>query len=233
MGEAPAMQGCVFSDVLDMSFYTSCPGFGASSPLRLPHDQPSLDLSVTLFRCVRLVGGGWTERIKVDPQLMSVARHLYERNILASPRTCPLCRALPGTPRHVIMSCSVMKPLVDLLRDALVPTVLCSAVHTCGTGMCRRVVWERSLAALPRRCRPAGPCSQPGAGLFPRWTGKSFFLPTLGAIVRQRYVLRGNVTSPTAVFHLLHLVVPSSSQLGARLCRMTPCLTQLKALRTF
>ena len=118
-GKIAAMQGCVFSDVLDMSFYTSCPGFGASSPLRLPHDQPSVDLSVTLFRRVRLVGGGWTESINVDPQLMSVARHLYERNILASPRTCPLCRALAGTPWHVIMSCSVMKPLVDLLRDVL------------------------------------------------------------------------------------------------------------------
>ena len=126
------MQGCVFSDVLDMSFYTSCPGFGASSPLRLPHDQPSVDLSVTLFRCVRLVGGGWTERIKVDPQLMSVARHLYERN-------------MPGTPRHVIMSCSVMKPLVDLLRDVLEQRLDQLNAH----GLMLRLahVWHRDVQA--------------------------------------------------------------------------------------
>ena len=187
-----------------MSFYTSCPGFGALSPLRLPHDQPSVDLSVTLFRCVRLVGGGWTERIKVDPQLMSVARHLYERNILASPRTSPLC-STSACYHELLCHEAVGRP-----TPRCAGTAAGSAAH----------VWHRDVPEVQAR--------------WPLLSAWRWLVPTLDREVilsaDTGANLRGNVTSPTAVFYLLHLVVPSSRQLGARLCRMMPCLTQLKAL---
>ena len=118
-GKVATLTALVYTPALDMHLYTAC-SLSLSPPvLHLPHDNISVDLSVALFRCLRLVGGGWTEQIKVQPELLKVAQFLYERNWVGSVRSCPLCRCLPGTPRHVVMSCPVITPLVNQLRNIL------------------------------------------------------------------------------------------------------------------
>ena len=118
-GKVATLTALVYTPALDMHLYTAC-SLSLSPPvLHLPHDNISVDLSVALFRCLRLVGGGWTEQIKVQPELLKVAQFLYERNWVGSVRSCPLCRCLPGTSRHVVMSCRVITPLVNQLRNIL------------------------------------------------------------------------------------------------------------------
>ena len=75
---------------------------------------------------MRAIGGSWTERLHSDAQLLELA-HRWSTVEGFSHRTCPLCRALPGTPRHVVMSCPAMLPLVQLLRDDMEAELLRSA----------------------------------------------------------------------------------------------------------
>ena len=57
------------------------------------------------------------ERLHSHADEASLASEWCTRARWSSPRTCPLCQAGPGTPRHVVMSCPAMSPLVDQLRD--------------------------------------------------------------------------------------------------------------------
>ena len=70
-------------------------------------------------RCVRAIGGGWSEQLHVDAPLALLEERWSTSLGLPSARTCPLCSGGPGTPRHVVMSCPAMRPLVDMLRDCL------------------------------------------------------------------------------------------------------------------
>ena len=85
----------------------------------LPTDFGAVELSKVLYRCVRAIGGGWSEQLHVDSDLVSLAERWRSSQNLSSIPTCPLCQTGPGTPRHVVMSCPAMRPLVDMLRDCL------------------------------------------------------------------------------------------------------------------
>ncbi len=88
----------IYTPPLDMRLYTACPLTQLPPVLHLPHDKLSVNLSVALFRCLRLVGGGWTEQIKVQPELLKVAQYLYEiGSVLCAPvRFVAAFRALHG-----------------------------------------------------------------------------------------------------------------------------------------
>ena len=143
-GKLASLQQRVFTASLDPHFYTSCSTLPASSILRLAHDPHTVDLSATIFRCVRLIGGGWTEQLKVQPEYARVAQFLYERNLLDTPRTCPLCRLSPGTPRHTTMDCPVTKPLADALRSILEQHL--QKLDERGTISSAARAWQRSLS---------------------------------------------------------------------------------------
>ena len=116
----------------------------------LPTDPHVVDISAFAYRCMRVIGGSWTERLHSDSNvqeprkpLVSLSRPLlsflpsvgagrsvYTRIPISknlanrwshladlSCRTCPLCHRLLGTPRHVIIPCPSMLPLVEVLRD--------------------------------------------------------------------------------------------------------------------
>ena len=85
----------------------------------LPSDQLPLDLSAMAYRCQRAVGGSWTERLHSHADEAALASAWSVRERWSSSRTCPLCQVGPGTPRHVVMTCRAMTPLVDILRDDL------------------------------------------------------------------------------------------------------------------
>lgn len=118
-GKVASLAHQVFGEVLFPGWYVDFVPPPAWRSWCLPTDGRSLDLSGMLYRCVRAIGGGWTEQLHVDPALVEVAERWCQARGLESKRTCPLCRAGPGTPRHVVMSCSAMRPLVDQWRDAL------------------------------------------------------------------------------------------------------------------
>ena len=75
-----------------------------------------MDLSRTLYKAIRAVGGGWTEFLRSDKELELLAHEWAEFRALPSHRTCLLCCAGVGTPRHTIMRGSQMADLVDSLR---------------------------------------------------------------------------------------------------------------------
>lgn len=89
-------------------------------------------------------GHGWTEQLKVQPEYARVAQFLYERNLLDTPRTCPLCRLSPGTPRHTTMDCPVTKPLADALRSILEQHL--QKLDERGTISSAARAWQRSLS---------------------------------------------------------------------------------------
>ena len=106
----------LFHPGLDLRLYVSF-----SVPERwkrwlLEGDGHELDLSAFAYRCFRAIGGSWTERLHADPQLLLIGEAWAARSG-NHVRTCPLCGDRAGTPRHVIMSCSAMQPLVEALRD--------------------------------------------------------------------------------------------------------------------
>ena len=84
----------------------------------LPTDHKPHDLSAMAFRCQRAIGGSWTERIHAHEDV-AVALQWSQHAQWPSARACPLCRSGPGTPRHVVMACEALSPLVDMLRDDL------------------------------------------------------------------------------------------------------------------
>jgi hypothetical protein len=118
-GKLGSMQSLVYTGCLDMRFYSNVAIPERWSFLLLPCDQTQVDLTGMLYRCVRAIGGGWTERLKSDPDIAPLARSWAASSGAASFRTCPLCRAGPGTPRHVVMGCSAMRPLVLSWLDAV------------------------------------------------------------------------------------------------------------------
>ena len=85
----------------------------------LPQDDLRVDLAPMFFRCLRAIGGSWTERLHSDADLQQLGHRWIRCRGLDNVRTCPLCGRGPCTPRHVIMSCDHMSPLVDALRDAV------------------------------------------------------------------------------------------------------------------
>eukprot|EP00435_Cladocopium_sp_Y103_P054069 s418_g17.t1 len=118
-GKVASLQQEVFGASLFPGWYTQCLPPISWRVWCLPTDHGALGLSKVLYRCVRAIGGGWTEQLHVDSDLGSLAERWQSSQNLPSIRTCPLCKTGPGTPRHVVMSCPAMRPLVDMLRDCL------------------------------------------------------------------------------------------------------------------
>ena len=124
--------------------------FGLRSVAGLAYLVPThrvLDLSQMLYRCVHAIGGGWTEQLHIDSDLRRVAERWSRAQNLPSVRTCPLCREGPGTPRHVVMSCPAMRPLVDQWRDDLEAEL----ISTCG-GSCVPRIFLAVRVAAARGC---------------------------------------------------------------------------------
>ena len=119
----------VFGPALDMRLFTHVSVPSPWTHWLLPSDpRDGLDLSKFLYRCVRAVGGSWTESIKSDTELARLAAHWADTNQLESMRTCPLCTAGAGTPRHTVMTCAGMQHLSNLLRTDM-ETLLGQLVH--------------------------------------------------------------------------------------------------------
>ena len=88
------------------------------APLAAPHRRTHgrhLCLRLPLYACYRWKEAGQSGCIPTH-SLLDLA-HRWSEADGVSHRTCPLCRALPGTPRHAVMSCPAMLPVVSLLRD--------------------------------------------------------------------------------------------------------------------
>ena len=118
-GKIARMRRRIFTPALDLRLYVCC-----SIPRRwqgwlMPQDEDTVDLSLVRYRTLRAIGGGWTEKLHVDPALSESAEAWREQIGMATVRTCPLCRQGAGTPRHVVMQCNAMAGLVDQLRDML------------------------------------------------------------------------------------------------------------------
>ena len=108
----------LFCAVLHPRLYTAVPIPTRWQTLALPQDGEVVDISGFQFRCLRAVGGGWTEQLHSDPELLRLAEEEARRQ--GRPvRTCPLCLAAAGTPRHVALNCAAMRPLVNHVRDLL------------------------------------------------------------------------------------------------------------------
>ena len=118
-GKVASFPQQVFGACLNAAWYTACVPLLTWRCWCLPTDAAAVDLSRVLYRCVRAIGGGWTEQLHVDPALASLAEQWRVQCRLSSIRSCPLCQTGPGTPRHVVMVCPSMRPLVDMLRDCL------------------------------------------------------------------------------------------------------------------
>ena len=116
-GLLPRLLDQVFTPTLDVSIYTQCNFTTAWSRWLLPADSSPLDLSAMAFRLHRAIGGSWTECLHAHATEATVASQWAARVDDPSHRTCPLCRQAPGTPRHVVMGCTALAPLVNLLRD--------------------------------------------------------------------------------------------------------------------
>ena len=71
----------------------------------------------------RSVGGGWSEALHAGAALRNLAEVWAERCGLASPRICPFCRAGVGTPRHAVMACAQLSPIMHRVRDAVESTL--------------------------------------------------------------------------------------------------------------
>lgn len=118
-GKVASLCSQIFGPALFAGWYTECVPLAHWRSWCLPTDRRVVDLSKVLYRCIRAIGGGWTEQLHVDATLPNIAEHWRSAQALPSQRVCPLCKSGPGTPRHVVMSCLVMRPLVDMWRDAL------------------------------------------------------------------------------------------------------------------
>ncbi|CAE7770376.1 unnamed protein product [Symbiodinium sp. CCMP2592] len=117
-GKAGRMGDLIFRPCLHPLLYSQLGIPSRWHTLRLPQDSGQVDLSGFQFRCLRAIGGSWTELLHSDASLRRQAAADAQRHD-RSPRTCPLCLHSAGTPRHVIMRCSHMRPLVDHVRDLL------------------------------------------------------------------------------------------------------------------
>ena len=119
-GKVACMPRALFFPCLDVSSYTCCSVPERWRRFLLPGDLPgTVDLSKMLYRCLRAIGGGWTEMLHVDSSLAVLAGPWAERRGLPSHRWCPLCRSAAGTPRHVVMTCPAVSEQADAVRDAV------------------------------------------------------------------------------------------------------------------
>ena len=118
-GLLPRLITEVFRPALDPSLCTQCVFPANWLCWALPTDHKPHDLSAMAFRCQRAIGGSWTERIHAHEDVAALALQWSQHAQWPSARTCPLCRSVPGTPRHVVMACEALSPLVDMLRDDL------------------------------------------------------------------------------------------------------------------
>ena len=116
-GQMPRLITEVFRPALDPALYTRCAFSESWYRWALSTDHTPHDLSAIAFRCQRAIGGSWTERVHAHEDVAALARHWSQHAQWPSTRTCPLCRSGPGTPRHVVMACGALAPLVDMLRD--------------------------------------------------------------------------------------------------------------------
>ena len=92
--------------MLDIRALTSCSVPSHLEHLLLSEDRASsVDLSRSLFRMHRAVGGSWTEYLKTDEELFRLAGNHATQAELPSIRACPVCRVSHGTPRHYVMEC--------------------------------------------------------------------------------------------------------------------------------
>ena len=108
----------IFTPGLDIRLFTTNCVTAEWRAWTLENDTPHTDISPFAYRCIRAIGGSWTERLHADPALKRLGQSWAQ--LSGHPiRTCPLCRLRPGTPRHVIMACPAMEPLVNQLRDDL------------------------------------------------------------------------------------------------------------------
>ncbi|CAE7339315.1 unnamed protein product [Symbiodinium microadriaticum] len=108
----------IFAQGLDIRLFTTGCATVERRAWTLEKDTPHTDISPFAYRCIRAIGGSWTERLHADPALKRLGQSWAQ--LSGHPlRTCPLCRTRPGTPRHVIMACPAMEALVNRLRDDL------------------------------------------------------------------------------------------------------------------
>ena len=108
----------IFTPGLDIRLFTTNCVTAEWRAWTLENDTPHTDISPFAYRCIRAIGGSWTERLHADPALKRLGQSWAQ--LSRHPiRTCPLCRLRPGTPRHVLMACPAMEPLVNQLRDDL------------------------------------------------------------------------------------------------------------------
>ena len=221
-GLVPRLEDEIFLPALDPALYVQCvfpsPRWGK---WMLSTDQQPLDLSAMAYRCQRAIGGSWTERLHAHADDASLASAWCTRERWNSSRTCPLCQTGPGTPRHVVMSCPAMTPLVDILRDDLELELRQHATVQAHSAAALR--WRESLS----RTAPAhvpGPCSHEQ---ILRWPILSSWRWLLAIPTREAYLsVDINESSSTATARergtdLAHRAV-MPKWLGAFLCKLTP-----------
>ncbi|CAE7837193.1 unnamed protein product [Symbiodinium sp. CCMP2592] len=113
-GKIASVSGA-FLPGLDLRLYVSFTVPNHWARWLLPSDRRTVDLSAFAYRCLR-ASGGWTERLHSDTRLQKLALR-WADFANTSARTCPLCLQLAGTPRHVVMSCPAMRPMVHHFLD--------------------------------------------------------------------------------------------------------------------
>ncbi|CAE7343083.1 unnamed protein product [Symbiodinium sp. CCMP2592] len=104
-GKLASVSG-VFRPGLDIRLFTRFQVPAKWHRWLLPSDTQMVDISAFAYRCVRLEEAGRSGCIS-DTRLLDLAQRWSDAEGF-SHRTCPLCRALPGTPRHVVMSSPAM-----------------------------------------------------------------------------------------------------------------------------
>ena len=103
-GKLAKLKGRIYPHTLDIRAFTSCPHL---QHFLLAEDRAcSVDLSGSLFRMHRAVGGSWTEYLKTDEELVHLAgNHAIEAG---HPSIHPYVPILPSKPRHSASLCHGM-----------------------------------------------------------------------------------------------------------------------------
>ena len=154
-GLLPRVANQIFTPSLDPSLHTQCTFPSTWLRWTLTADTLPIDLSAVSFRLHRAIGGAWTERLHVNPTEALTANTWAEQAGWPSARTCPLCASAPGTPRHAIMGCPALSPLVNCLRDDI------EAELAAGIGQEAHLrAAARWRASLPPGNIPADPCPE-------------------------------------------------------------------------
>ena len=134
--------------------------------LALPQDGDVVDISGFQFRCLRAIGGGWSELLHAHAESRQCAEDEARRQ--GRPvRVCPLCLTAAGTPRHVVMNCPAMRPLVDHVRDLVEEELLALGKggptrHRASPGRRDTVAAALCLAVVHHHTIPGSPPQQGG-----------------------------------------------------------------------